>query len=85
MWWFEYAWPGEVWTWRKCATVGAGFKTLLLGADPVPQLSIPKFLKRTGLPGVLTYRRAGRTSHSQRQQEQLIPEITRWGEARART
>jgi hypothetical protein len=34
-------------------------------ADPVPHLSMPKFLtERTGLPGVLTHRLAGRTSHS---------------------
>ena len=37
------------------------------GADPVPKMSIPKFLQeRTGLPGVLTHRLAGGTSHSQR-------------------
>jgi hypothetical protein len=37
---------------------------LYLRADPVPQLSIPKFLpERTGLPGVLTHRIARRTSH----------------------
>jgi hypothetical protein len=51
-----------------------------------PELSIPKFLlERTSLPGVLTQRLAGGTSHSQRQQDQLTPEITRWQEARART
>jgi hypothetical protein len=56
------------------------------GADPVPQLSIPKFLpKRTGLPGVLTHRLAGGTSHNQRQQNQLIPQIIRKQKARART
>jgi hypothetical protein len=39
------------------------------GADPVTQISIPKFLpERTGLPEVLTHRLAGGTSHSQRQQ-----------------
>jgi hypothetical protein len=47
------------------------------GANSVLQLSIPKFLlETTGLPGVLTYRLAGGTSHSQRQQDQLTPEIT---------
>jgi hypothetical protein len=49
-------------------------------------LSISKLLpERTGLPGVLTHKLAGGTSHSQRQQDQLTPEITRWQEARART
>jgi hypothetical protein len=38
---------------------------LLPRTDPVPQLSIPKFiLERTSLPGVLTLRLAGGTSHS---------------------
>jgi hypothetical protein len=59
---------------------------LRLGADPVPQLSISKFLlERTGLQGVLTHSFVGGTSHSQRQQDQLTPEITRWQKARART
>ena len=53
-------------------------------AKPEPQLSIFKFLlKRTGLLGIQTYRLAGETSHSQTQQDQLTPEITRWWEARA--
>jgi chromosome segregation ATPase len=52
----------------------------------VPQLSIPKFLpERTGLPGVLTHRLTGGTNHSQRQQDQLTPEITRWQKANAKT
>ena len=35
------------------------------GADPVPQLSIPKFLpERTGLQGILAHRLAGEASHS---------------------
>jgi hypothetical protein len=56
------------------------------GADPVPQFSIPKFLLgRTGIPGVLTHRLTRERSHSQRQQDQLTPEITRWQDARART
>ena len=39
-------------------------------AGPEPQLSIPKFLlERTGLPGGLTQRLVGQTSHSQRQQD----------------
>ena len=48
-------------------------------ADPVPQLSIPKFLpERTGLPRMLTDRLTGGTNHSQRQQDQLTPEKIRW-------
>jgi hypothetical protein len=48
------------------------------GVEPVPYLSIPKFLpERDGLPGVLTHTLSGGTSHSQRQQNQLTPEITR--------
>jgi hypothetical protein len=59
---------------------------LHLIADPVPQLFIHKFLpERTGLPEVLTHRLIGGKSHSQRQQDQLTPEITRWWEARARS
>jgi hypothetical protein len=53
--------------------------------EPVPQLSIPKFhLKRDGLPGVLTHRLTRGKSHSQRQQDQLTPQITKWQEASAR-
>jgi hypothetical protein len=45
----------------------------------VPQLSIPKFSPgRTGLSGKLTHRLAGGISHSQRKQDQITPEITRW-------
>ena len=48
-------------------------------ADPVPQLSIPKFLsERAVLQGMLTHRLTGRPNHSQRQQDQLKQEITRW-------
>jgi hypothetical protein len=49
--------------------LGTGsFWSLHPRANPVPQLSIPKFLsERTGLPGVLTHRLAGGTSQSQRQ------------------
>ena len=55
-------------------------------ADTVPQPSIPKFLlERNSFPGVLTHRLTGGTSHNQRQQEQLTPEITRWLKARAIT
>ena len=58
----------------------------VLGADPVPQLSIPKFyLERAGLPEGLTLRLTVGTSHSQREQDQLTPGITRWREARSRT
>ena len=47
--------------------------------DPVPQLSTLKFLtKRIGLPGVLTHRLAGQIRYSQRQEDQLTTEITRW-------
>ena len=47
-------------------------------AKPEPQLSIFKFLlKRTGLLGILTQRFAGVTSHTQRQQNYLTPEISR--------
>jgi hypothetical protein len=59
---------------------------LYRGADPVPKFTIPKFLpERTGLPAELTHRLAGGTSHSQSQQDQLTPEISRWRDARART
>ena len=55
-------------------------------ADLVPQLYILKFLEeKTGLPGTLKHRLEGETDHSQRQQDQLTPEITRWLEGRART
>jgi hypothetical protein len=48
----------------------------------VPQLSIPKFLaEKTSIPEVLTHRLARWISHSQRQQDQLTPEITRWWKA----
>jgi hypothetical protein len=54
-------------------------------ADPEPKLSIPKsHLERAGLPRVLTNLRSqvqrltGGTSYSQRQQDQLTPEKTRW-------
>jgi hypothetical protein len=54
-------------------------------ADPVPQLSISKFLlERTVLPGVVTRKLSGHTSHSQRQQDQLTLELTRWWKANAR-
>ena len=80
--------PRALMTWDPRNSLGqdpSGFH-LHPGADPVPQLSIPKFLpERTGLPGVLTHRLAGGTSHSQRQQDQLTPEITRWQEASIRT
>lgn len=40
-------------------------------ADPVPQISIPKFLQeKIVLAGVLTHRVAGQTSDSQTQQDQ---------------
>ena len=52
-------------------------------ANPVPQLSIPKFLQeRTGLPELLIHRLGGGKSHSKRQQDQLTPEITKWQEAK---
>jgi hypothetical protein len=47
-------------------------------AEPVPQLSILEFLpEKTGLTGVLTHRFAGERIHNQRQNDQLIPEITK--------
>ena len=62
-------------------SVHTGMWALLL-----EQLSLPNFLpERTGLQGVLTYRLAGQMSHSQRQQDHLTPEITRWQKASART
>jgi hypothetical protein len=37
------------------------------GADPLPQISIPRFLlERTGLSGVLTHRLTKEINHSQR-------------------
>ena len=51
------------------------------GAGAVPQPSVHwSCQERAGLPGVLTqaYRLTGGTSSSQRQQEHLTPEITRW-------
>jgi hypothetical protein len=46
-------------------------------ADTLPQLSISKFLlERTSLPGVPTCRLSGGTSHNERKQDQLTPEIT---------
>jgi len=56
------------------------------GAAPVPQLSVSKSRwERAGLPGVLTHGFIGGTSHSQRQQDQLTPQITTRQEASART
>jgi hypothetical protein len=50
-----------------------------LGADPVPQLFVHKFHpERAGLSRVLTHRLAGGISHSQRKQDQLTPQITKW-------
>jgi hypothetical protein len=49
------------------------------GADPVPELSIPKILlERSGFIGVRIHRLAEGISHIQRLQDQLTPEITRW-------
>ena len=51
------------------------------GGGAVPQPSVHwSCQERAGLPGVLTqaYRPTGGTSSSQRQQEHLTPEITRW-------
>ena len=38
-----------------------------------------------GLPGVQIHRLAGQLNHSQRHQDQLAPEITRWQKSNART
>ena len=49
------------------------------GADPVPQIFVPKLLpESTGLQRALTHSLAGGTSPSLRQQDQLKPEITGW-------
>jgi hypothetical protein len=80
--------PGTLRTQEQRSDLGQDPSSFHLhpGANPVLQLSILKFLpERTGLPGVLTYRLPGGTSHSQRQQDQLTTEITRWQEARAKT
>jgi hypothetical protein len=61
---------------------------LHLGAEAVPQTYVHRLhWERDGLPGVLTqaYRPTGRTSSSQRQQDHLTPEVTRWQKASART
>ena len=63
--------------------LGQGPKGLYLqlggGADPQSYVHCSS-QERAGLPGVLTqaYRLTGGTSSSQRQQEHLTPEITRW-------
>jgi hypothetical protein len=50
----------------------------------MPQHSIPKFIQeRAGLPGVLTHRLAGGTSHRQSQKDQKTLEITTGQKARA--
>jgi hypothetical protein len=50
------------------------------------RLEIPRSCwERAGLLGVLKHRLAGGTGRSQRQQDQLTPEITRWQEVRAGT
>ena len=69
--------PGTLRTQEQRSSLGQDTSSFQLypGADPVPQLSIPKFLpERTGLSGVLTHRLAGGTSHSQREQDHLTPE-----------
>jgi hypothetical protein len=58
------------------------------GVRDLPQLSVHESCQgRAHLPRVLTqaYRCIGGTSSSQRQQDQLTPEITRWQKASART
>ena len=58
------------------------------GAKAVPQPSLYRFhQERADLPRVLTesYRPTGGTRSSQRQQDQLTPEITRWQKASTRT
>ena len=53
---------------------------------PCTQCFIAKFLpERIGLSGVLKHRLAGGTSQSQRQQDPLILETTRWQKASSRT
>ena len=56
------------------------------GVDSMTQHSIPKYhWERADHPEVLRNMLVAETSHSQRQQDHLSPEITRWQEARART
>jgi hypothetical protein len=70
---------------RRTHPEASGHRNKRIGQDPsrfflhpVALFSLSKFLsERTGLPGVLTNRLARGTSHSQRQQDKLTPEITR--------
>jgi hypothetical protein len=85
--------PITVWTGQQEAQEAQnnrvdGTGSFRLPSEPrawaVPEASIQKFLKRErGGGGVLThaYRPTGRTSSSQRQQDYLTPEITRWQKA----
>jgi hypothetical protein len=80
--------PGTLRTQVQRSILGQDTSTFQLhpGADTLPKLSIPKFLQeRTGLSGVLKHGLARKKSHSQRQQDQLSPEITRCRAARAKT
>jgi hypothetical protein len=49
-------------------------KLILYHSSPYP-ISLRK---KTGLPGILIHRLAGGKSHSQREQDQLTTEISRW-------
>lgn len=82
---------------KNCGTLSQGRNPSSLhlhpptGADPVPQLSVPQSCpRRACLQGVLTHMRpqahrlTEETSSSQREQDQITPEITSWQEARAR-
>ena len=72
---------------RQAAETGSNGLTSQLGGGAVLQLFIHwPCHEKVGLPGVLTeaYRLTGGTSSSQRQQEHLTLEITRWQKTKAR-
>ena len=62
---------------KKGPETGPFWFLCLPGVDSVPQCSIPKYRRETaGFSRVLTQGLAGGTRYSQRQQDQLTPEIT---------
>jgi hypothetical protein len=94
--WGEIAtfFPITVWSWETRSTQGTR-KVEQLGQDPSschlhPECGLfqsPLYISSTrSLPGVLTwaYRPTGGTSSSQKQQEHLIPGITKWKKANTR-
>ena len=54
---------------------------LILPREP----TVHKAFERKGISGVQIHRHAGKRSHSQRQQDQLTPEITRWTKTNTRS